>query len=372
MGSFIVLVIDDLDSNRRLLSDLVRPLGYEVLTAADGPTGLALLKERTVDLVILDIVMPGMDGYQVLEHIKQEKSLRHIPVIMISGIGEMESVVRCIKAGADDYLIKPFNPVLLRARIDSSLEKKQLHDQEENHRREIQEYNLKLEERVQSQVKEISDTQLATIFAMSKLADSRDPETGEHLERMREYARVLCLELQKVPRHAEYLTDAFIDNVYAAAPLHDIGKVGIPDRILQKPGKLTPEEFEVIKEHPVIGARTLRAVDELHPGNDFIRAGVDIAEFHHEKWDGSGYPHGLAGEDIPLVGRVLALADVYDALTSKRCYKDAFSHEKSKAIIVEERGRHFAPDVVDAFLAAESAFVRIRGTHKDTEKELLV
>jgi len=371
MATANILIIDDLESNRRLLSDLVKPMGHKPITAEDGPAGLALLKSEPIDLVLLDIAMPGMSGYEVLEQAKGDRGLRHVPIIVVSGVGEMDSVVRCVKAGADDYLVKPFDPYLLRARIDSGLEKKRLHDQQARYRTEMEGYSLKLAERVREQVREITATQQATIFAMSKLADSRDPETGEHLERMREYSNVLCLGLRRLPQHADAIDDAFVENAYAAAPLHDIGKVGIPDRILQKPGKLTAEEFEIMKAHGTIGADTLRAVDRLHPGNDFVRMGIQIAETHHEKWTGAGYPKGLAGTDIPLVGRILALADVYDALTSKRCYKEAFSHEESRGILEEERGQHFDPDVVDAFLAAEAEFIAIRQEHQDSEKTVL-
>jgi len=372
MNAAKILIVDDLESNLRLLSSLVTPLGHTALVAADGAAALEQMSRQPVDLVLLDVMMPKMSGCEVLEQVKGDPALRHIPVIMISGIDEMDSIVRCIRAGADDYLIKPFNPYLLRARIDSSLEKKRLHDQEQVYQRQIEEYNLRLEERVRVQVEQILGTQQATIFAMSKLADSRDPDTGEHLERMREYSKSLCEQLRRLPKHAPVIDDTFVANVYAAAALHDIGKVGIPDRILQKPGKLTPEEFNVMKAHTTIGADTLRAVDRSHPGNAFVRMGIQIAETHHEKWDGAGYPHGLLAEEIPLVGRILALADVYDALTSKRCYKAAYSHEKSKDIILADSGRHFDPDVVAAFVAEEARFLDIRRKFQDSDKSLLL
>ena len=224
-----------------------------------------------------------------------------------------------------------------------------------------------LEEKVRQQVKEISSAQMAAIFAMSKLAESKDPETGEHLERMREYCLVLSRQLAQLPRYRAVITQSFQDNIYAASPLHDIGKVGIPDEVLLKPDKLIEPEWVIMKQHPLIGGATLRAVDRQYPGNEFLRIGIDIAECHHEKWDGSGYPQGLAGERIPLVARVLALGDVYDALTLKRCYKEAFSHEESRAIVVEQSGRHFDPDVVDAFLEREEEFIRIRKYFQDPE-----
>jgi putative two-component system response regulator len=207
---------------------------------------------------------------------------------------------------------------------------------------------------------QMSSAQLATLFARSRLAKSLDPETGEHLERMRSYCRILAEHLARDPRYAARITRDTIENLYHAAPLHDIGKVSVPDQILRKPGKLTDEEFEVMKTHTVEGARTLRTMDQQHPGNDFIRLGIEIAESHHEKWDGTGYPYGKAGTAIPLVGRIAALGDVYDALCSRRCYKPAMPPEQARAIIVEGKGKHFDPDVVDCFLAAEPEFLKVR------------
>jgi putative two-component system response regulator len=324
-----------------------------------------------VDLVLLDIMMPEMDGYAVLDAMKDDDNLRHLPVIVISGVDELDSITRCLKRGADDYLTKPFNPTLLMARISACLERKHFSDTERKYRAHIENHNAELEERVREKVRELTEAQLGTIFAMSKLSESRDPETGEHLERMREYVRLLAENLRTVPRHAGIIDDAWVENLYAAAPLHDIGKVGIPDQILQKPGRLDAEEFTIMKLHAELGAKTLRAVNDQGLSNAFVRMGIDIAQGHHEKWDGSGYPDGLQGEAIPLAARILALADVYDALTSKRCYKEAFSHEKSKSIIMEGAGKHFDPDVVQAFLNVEQAFIDVRLRYQDSEKVLL-
>ena len=233
------------------------------------------------------------------------------------------------------------------------------------YRREIEEYCLKLEHRVREQVKEISSAQIATIFAMSKLAESRDPETGEHLERMREYCRVITLHLMENPRPGAMITESFVENLYAASPLHDIGKVGIPDRVLLKPGILTKDEFDVMKHHTMLGGETLRAVYDQYQTNAFLKTGIDIAEGHHEKWDGSGYPNGLIGEQIPLAARVVALADVYDALISRRVYKPPFPHEKAVEIVVEGKGKHFDPNVVEAFLALEEQFKDIANRYTD-------
>jgi len=367
-----ILVVDDNTINLKIITDLIEVMGYDSLMAENGLYALSTLEKQDCDLVLLDICMPDMDGYQVLEYMKNDSHLCQIPVIMISAIDDMDSVVRCIENGADDYMVKPFNHTILKARINACLERKRLHDRENEYQGQIEKFNLDLQDRVSKQVYEITAAQRSTIFAMAKLAESRDPETGEHLLRIREYVKIICQELCLLPKYAAIIDDDYIENICAASPLHDIGKVGVPDSILLKPGKLTKEEFDEMKVHTVIGAETLREVNRLHSGNDFVKVGIEIAESHHEKWDGTGYPHGLAGEEIPLVGRILALSDVYDALTSRRCYKEAFSHTRSLEIIVLGRDKHFDPDVVDAFVSAEKDFLDVRVRYDDVEQELAI
>lgn len=364
----LVLVVDDNEMNRDLLLRRLGKQGYDVTLANDGRQAMEMVNQRPFDLLLLDIMMPDISGYQVLEYVKSNKQFRHIPVIMISALDEIESVVRCIELGADDYVTKPFNPVLLRARVSACLDKKRLHDQEEQYRQQIENHNIHLEEQVRQQVKATTSAQLAAIFAMSKLAESRDPETGEHLERIREYCKIISQQLAAGVKYAPIISDEFIENFYAASPLHDIGKVGIPDAILLKPGKFTPDEWEFMKKHTIIGAQTLLEVDKQHPGNKLIRTGIEIAGGHHEKWDGSGYPYGLSGEAIPLVARILALADVYDALTSKRCYKEAFTHKHSMEIIYSDCGTHFDPDIIASFQSTENEFERVRAFYKNSEE----
>jgi putative two-component system response regulator len=356
----VVLVVDDNELNRDMLSRWLERQGHNIVLAENGRQALEVLKQVEVDLMLLDIMMPEMNGYQVLEALKAENRLLHLPVIVISAVDDLDSVVKCIELGAEEYVTKPFNRVMLHSRVAATLDKKRLRDQEEIHRRQIEEYNLHLEQRVQEQVRQISSIQRAVIFALARLSESRDDDTGTHLERVREYCKVILEPLSHWPEYAALIDQIFSENIYAASPLHDIGKVAMPDNILLKPAQLTTPEFEIIKTHTTIGANTLRAVDREYPGNSFIRTGIEIAECHHEKWDGSGYPSGLAGDAIPLAARIVALADVYDALTSTRVYKRASSHVASVAIIMDGRGQHFDPYVVDAFQAVEKEFETIR------------
>jgi len=360
-----VLVVDDNELNRDVLKRRLLHQGHTVTLAQDGLIALEKLKHVIYDLVLLDIMMPNLNGYDVLERIKSDPKLSHIPVIMITAVDDIESTVKCIEFGADDYLTKPFNPVVLKARVNASLNKKALHDTEQEYKEYLHIHNKLLEHKVTQQVKEISSAQLSAIFSMSKLAESKDPETGAHLERMREYCRVLSNYLSGTRVYTGIIDNNFVETIYAASPLHDIGKVGVPDSVLLKPGKLDENEWTIMQSHTTIGAETLIAVHELHPNNDFIHMGIDVAQSHHEKWDGTGYPNGLSGTNIPLAARILPVGDVYDALTSKRCYKEAFSHDKSKQIILEGSGNHFEPAIVDAFLETEAEFVKIRNYYKD-------
>jgi len=367
--SFSLLIVDDNEMNRDLLMRRLDNMGFQLSFSVNGKEALDMLREHSFDLVLLDIMMPVMDGYETLKHMQEDAAMRRVPVIVVTALDDVESAVRCIEKGAVDYLTKPFNPVLLKARVGACLERKHLDDQGERYRIQIERSNEHLSEQVRAKVHEISQSQLAAIFAMSKLAESRDPETGEHLERMREYCKILSEQLCRMPKYRSVIDRDFVDNIYAASPLHDIGKVGIEDSVLLKPGKLSDDEWVLMKRHSLIGAETLREVDRQHPGNAFIHTGIEIAESHHEKWDGSGYPYGLSGEAIPLVARILALGDVYDALTSKRCYKEAFSHDKSHDIIAEGSGTHFDADVVLAFFETENEFRRVQEAFQDPRLE---
>ncbi len=354
-----ILVVDDLPENSRLLARLLEPLGYQVHAARNGAQALDFVANQAPDLILLDLVMPEMDGFEVCQRLKGNEATRHIPVVVITGRKDREANLLAIEAGADDFLVKPFDQALLKARIGASLNTKMLQDQLLDSRR-------RLEERVRERTAQLEKTQQVTIFSLAKLAESRDNETGDHLDRMRCYAKSLALEMQAMGIGDGVLTDHFVESLYLSCPLHDIGKVGIPDRILLKPGRLTEAEFEIMRTHARIGGDTLRAAEDEAGGAPFLAMGRDIAYFHHEKWDGTGYPFRQEGREIPLSARIVALADVYDALSSKRPYKDPFPHEKCRRILIEGRASHFDPIVVDAFLAREAEFLDIHREFVDS------
>lgn len=347
-----IMVVDDTPANLSILRLMLEGKGYRVQAFPCGRTALHAMAASPPDLVMLDVMMPEMSGFEVCERLKANEVLKDIPVLFISALTEVADKVRAFALGAVDYVTKPFSFEEVSARVDTHLRLRKM-------KTELEKHNFYLEELVNAQVREISDSQLATIVAVSKLAEYRDDETGHHIERTRMFCRTIAEQLRRNARYRDVVGDAFVEDIFHAAPLHDIGKVGIADSILLKPGKLTAAEFEVMKTHAMIGATTLLTVSDRYPKNTFVNMGIAIARAHHEKWDGSGYPDGLAGEDIPLAGRIMALADVYDALRSKRPYKEPFSHEKSCAIILEGRGRHFDPAVIDAFLEVEDRFAQI-------------
>lgn len=339
-----ILIVDDTPTNIRVLMELLKG-DYAILAATNGPKALELARgSKRPDLILLDIMMEGMDGYEVCRTLQSRPETASIPVIFITALSQESDEKKGLSTGAVDYITKPFRPEIVKARVNTHLELKRYRDS--------------LEDLVAEQVEQIAASHLATIFALSKLAESRDDDTGKHLERTQIYCKILAEQLRGT--FQGQIDDDFIETIFHASPLHDIGKVSIPDAVLCKPGKLTSEEFELMKTHTVKGAETLQKTAATYTNNNYLQMGLEIARSHHEKWDGSGYPNGLRGEEIPLEASIMAVADVYDALTSKRCYKEAFSHEIAKAIILESRGSHFDPRLVDAFLAVEQEFNQVR------------
>lgn len=361
-----ILVVDDLDENLALMKRLLSPKGYNVICASDGAKAIEIVATSPPDVVLLDLVMPGMSGFEVCERLKCDIATRHIPVIILTGVSEHEANIKALEVGVDDFLARPIDPVLLDARIRNSVKTKALQDQILRYQQRLENERLALEERVRERTAQLERTQHVTVFSMARLAESRDPETGQHLERMQRYVREIAIEMATWPKYDRIIDSGFVETLYYSSPLHDIGKVGIPDAILLKPGKLSAEEFEIMKTHTLVGGDTLKAADEEAGGNSFLTMGREIAYHHHEKWDGKGYPFGMLGPDIPLAARIVALGDAYDAMTTRRPYKEAYSHEKTKALILEATGSHFDPDVVEAFLKREHKFVQIQKQYQDS------
>jgi len=330
----ILIAEDELVAAVRLHRAL-EELGYEVLTAKNGREALDILQGGDCRLVISDWDMPGMDGIELCRAIRSETVDRYVYVILLTAKRSSEDLVAGLSAGADEFMSKPFLMEELRVRLHTA------------------ERILALE------------TRDLVIFSLAKLAESRDPETGAHLDRVRNYSMVLAADLAARGKFPDEITPAFIQLIYLTSPLHDIGKVAIPDSVLLKPGRLDPEEFEIMKTHAAEGAKTLDLALEEHPGAEFLRMARDIAECHHERPDGKGYPKGLVGDQIPLCARIFSIADVYDALVSKRVYKEAFSHDKAREIIVEGAGTQFDPDAVEAFLRCERQFQEIVQAHRE-------
>jgi len=324
-----ILVVDDDDIAAEMVVHTLTQFGHEAVSARDGYEALALMRSGLYHLVILDWEMEGMTGLEVCRHIRRRYSSNYVYIILLTVRRGTQNVVEGLNAGADDFITKPFEPQELHVRVRTG-------------------------ERILSLV-----SHEVTIFSLAKLTESRDKETGDHVERIREYSRVLANHLARQKKFSEQVDGDYVRLIYMTSPLHDIGKVGIPDSVLLKPGPLTADEFEIMKQHTVIGSRTLDAALDAHPEARFLCMARDIARSHHEWFNGRGYPDGLAGDDIPLCGQIVCLADVYDALTTKRVYKPAFSHERAREMILDETGTHFNPDIVQAFLKNEDLFMEI-------------
>src|SRR5574343_786747 len=347
-----ILVIDDTPGNLSLLNQLLRT-HYRVKLANSGERGLELAALSPTDLILLDIMMPEMDGYEVFERLKANPATRRIPVIFLTAKSGADDKERGLAIGAVDFIHKPIAPSVVLARVRTHL-------QIRNWQTFLEDKSAWLASEVEARVSEVSRLQEATIRVMVSLAEFRDECTGNHIRRTQDYVRLLAEYISRQPRDSAFLSAERIDHIAKAAPLHDIGKIAIPDHILLKPGRHTPEEFEIMKTHSRKGeGMLLRSQSELGDDNAMLRFAGQIARSHHERWDGGGYPDGLSGEAIPLAARLMAVADVYDALRSRRPYKAAFSHEEAVGILSEGRGKHFDPLLIDAFLAQEDVFAAI-------------
>jgi putative two-component system response regulator len=359
-----VLVVDDTPENLSLMSALLKD-HYKVKVANHGEKGLKIAQsDNPPDLILLDIMMPDIDGYEVCRRLKAHAATRDIPVIFLTAKSETEDEQKGLELGAVDYITKPISPSIVLARVATQLSLKASADF-------LRDKNDFLEQEVAKRTQEVMAIQEVTILAMASLAETRDSDTGNHIRRTQYYVLALAEALKPHPRFASFLTPYNTQMLFRSAPLHDIGKVGIPDCILLKPGRFTPEEFEIMKTHTTLGRDAIaHAEDALGTQVEFLSMAKDIALYHQEKWDGTGYPEGLSGNAIPISARLMALADVYDALISRRVYKEGMSHAQAVDIIVQGRGSHFDPDIVDGFLAIQEEFRAIAQRYADSDTDL--
>lgn len=348
----LILIVDDLPQNIELLEAYLAPQGYEILTASNGAEALEKLASHPVDLILLDVMMPGIDGFEVARRVRQNDTMRLLPIILVTALHETEDRIKGIEAGCDDFISKPVDKSELVARVRSLLKVKAYNDLLSGYQKELESEVAKKTEEIKDTLKQLKEASLETIHRLSLAAEYKDEDTGAHIVRMSHYCAAIASQMG--------LDEHTVETILYAAPMHDIGKIGIEDKVLLKPGKLDATEWEIMKQHALIGAKILKGSDA-----EFIKMGEIIARSHHEKFDGSGYPEGLKGTQIPIAGRIAAVADVFDALVSKRPYKEAFSVEKSFSIIKEGRGGHFDPQVVDAFFAIQDEILAIKKQYSD-------
>ena len=360
-----VLVVDDTPHDLSLLANLLKT-EYRVQVASEGANCLKLAaSDRPPDLILLDIMMADLDGYEVCRKLKANPATRNIPVIFLTAKTGIEDEQLGLRLGAVDYITKPISPSIVMARVGTHLKLKSSADF-------LRDKNAFLEQEISKRDRQMTAIQDVTILTMASMAETRDSETGNHIRRTQNYVRALAEKLRPNPRFTSFLTDANINTLFKSAPLHDIGKVAIPDRILLKPGKFTPEEFEIMKTHTTLGWEAINNAERmLGTQAEFLSMAKDIALFHQEKWDGSGYPQGRAGDRIPISARLMAVADVYDALISRRVYKEGMPHEVAVKIIIEGKGQHFDPDMVDAFVEIQDEFRAIAQRYADTDIDML-
>ena len=344
-----ILVVDDEAYNRSVVEQMLKAEGYLTQTAHNGEAALEMVAKQPPDLILLDVMMPGLDGCTVAGRIKDDPASKNIPIIMVTSLDDRSAKIAGLHAGAEEFLTKPVDRIELWVRVRNLLRLKEYSDL-------LIHYNQHLEQQVQQRTQQLRESYAETIFIMTRAAEQKDEDTGAHVQRISYYAKCLAEALGK--------DGGFIEDIFYASPMHDIGKLGIPDAILLKPGKHTPEEFAIMKTHSKLGAEIL-----AKGSSPYVQMGREIALSHHERWDGSGYPNNLQGEDIPLSARIMCICDVYDALRSKRPYKPAFDHEKSVSIIIEGDGRtlpqHFDPAVLEAFKRSTETFREIYGKLAD-------
>jgi putative two-component system response regulator len=351
----VILIVDGQHQNVELIKAHLAPQGYEIIKAKNGEEALEKFSTNQISLILIDVMMTGMNSFEVIRRVRQDDKNHSLPIILVTAATGTKERAKGIKAGCDDFISKPFDKTELTARVKTLLRVKAYNDLMSNYQKELESEVIKRTEELKQAFEKIKSTSLETIFRLSMASEYNDADTGTHIKRMSRYSAAIARRMG--------LDERTVETILYAASMHDLGKIAIPDLILVKPAKLDPLEREIMQKHTLIGAKILKSSDA-----EFIRLGESIARCHHEKWDGSGYPSGLKGMDIPIAARIAAIADVFDALTSKRPYKKPFSVKKSLAIIRKGRGSHFDPEVVDAFFAIKDEILAIRKKYRDNKK----
>lgn len=339
-ASWRVLVVDDTPANLAVLKETLTPEGYKLAFANTGEKALEIAPQIKPDLILLDVMMPGIDGYETCTRLKADEKTKDIPIIFITAKKETEDIVHGFKVGGIDYVPKPFQQEEVCSRVRTHLE--------------LRELQKNLEQKVKERTQQLNESRLEIVGRLGKAAEYKDNETGMHVIRMSRFSELLARELGK--------DDHYCEMILNASPMHDIGKIGIPDRVLLKPGKLDHDEWQIMKSHTTMGAEILSGGE-----SELMKMSAIIAITHQEKWDGSGYPKGLKGEEIPLEGRIVAIADVFDALTSVRPYKNAWTVEKAVELIEQESGKHFDPQLVPLFVKILADIVKVKNEFSDSQ-----
>jgi len=353
-----LLIIDDEEYVSKILKAMLVKEGYSIFYLNSGDDILNKLSDINPDVILLDVIMPGMDGFEVCKRIKTSDKWSYVPIIMLSALDSKEDVVKGLTSGAEEFISKPVRGIELKARIRTMLKIKAYNDHMHFYQQDLEDMVEKRTSQFKNALEQVKEASRETAYRLSKAAEYRDEDTGSHIQRMSYYSAVIARQMG--------FDDEFIDTLLYAAPMHDVGKIGIPDNILLKHGSLTEKEWDIMKQHTHIGANILHGSD-----SEYLKLAETIALTHHEKWNGTGYPNGLVKDQIPVVGRITAVADVFDALISKRPYKSPVSLEESFDIIKQGSGKDFDPQIVDAFLDVKTEIIKIKDDFKDNGKSHL-
>lgn len=343
-----ILIVDDTTSNLVILAEMIKSIGYIARPVTNVKQALSAIAVHKPHLILLDISMPEVDGFDFCEMLKQDTTLNDIPIIFISALNTTEDKVKGFKLGAVDFISKPFELEEITLRINTHLKIFQMQN-------ELKEHNKRLFKMYNDQIKQVTEEQRHLVYALTKLLEFRMDEQGTHIDNIGRYSKLMAMSLQFSPKFEKQITAGFLDNIVMVAPLHDVGMVRVRDTVVLKDGQLTEQERKYMQNHTIFGAESLRGLYEQNR-NGLMEMAENIAKYHHEKWDGTGYPDGLKGEEIPLAARIVSVADVYDSLTSPKSYRKAYTHEEAVAIMKEETGKRFDPNIMEVFFKIHNQF----------------